>query len=133
MLTSSIETKIKQFAKTHPEASKQASLATSLLPRLPLSDENYNVAKREVSRRAAEFDSLEDAFKSNKNVVANGIPDILKEHFRRNSESSLEDDADEQRTKRQIVNGEQTLPRMHRDVREAEMEVGEEDYDVLFH
>lgn len=133
MLTSSIETKIKQFAKTHPEASKQASLATSLLPRLPLSDENYKVAKREVSRRAAEFDSLEDVFQSKDNAASSVIPDILKEHFRRNSESSLEEEDEEQRVQRQIVNGEQTLPRMHRDVREAEMEVGEEDYDVLFH
>ena len=101
-MTSSIEKKIKQFAKVHPEASKQASLASTLLPQLPLSDEKYKTAKREISRRAAEFDSLEDALPLQKKST-DGIPEILKEHFRRNSEA-LPDDKGE-RPKRHLGEG----------------------------
>jgi len=99
VLTSSIEKKIKQFAKVHPEASKQASLASTLLPQLPLSDEKYKIAKREITRRAAEFDSLEDTF-ANQKKSTSGIPEILKEHFRRNSEASLDDQGE--RSKRNV-------------------------------
>ena len=119
MLTSSIEKKIKQFAKVHPEASKQASLASTLLPQLPLSDEKYKIAKREITRRAAEFDSLEDTF-SNQKKSTNGIPEILKEHFRRNSEASLDDQGE--RPKRN-VNDEGSL-----------MEKSEDEaFEALFH
>ncbi|XP_066934660.1 microtubule-associated protein futsch-like isoform X2 [Clytia hemisphaerica] len=129
VLTSSIEKKIKQFAKKHPEASKQASLATSLLPHLPLSDDKYKIAKREISKRAAELDITEDSFSKNK---VGEIPEILKEHFRRNAEDDVTAD-DAKRAKRNLVNGEEALPRSHRNVQESEMEVSEDDYDVLFH
>ena len=129
VLTSSIEKKIKQFAKKHPEASKQANLATSLLPHLPLSDDKYKIAKREISKRASELDNSEDSFSSNK---VGEIPEILKEHFRRNSEDDVIAE-DEKRVKRHILNGEEALPRSHRNVQESEMEVSENDYDVLFH
>lgn len=86
-MTSSIEKKIKEFAKVHPEASKQASLASTLLPQLPLSDAKYKIAKREISRRSAEFDVLEDVAFVKRPEGDNGISDILKEHFRHNSES----------------------------------------------
>lgn len=119
VLTSSIEKKIKQFAKVHPEASKQASLASTLLPQLPLSDEKYKIAKREITRRAAEFDRLEDAF-SNQKKSTNGIPEILKEHFRRNSETSLDDQGE--RSKRNI-NEEGSLMEKSKD----------EAFEALFH
>lgn len=85
-LTSSIEHKITEFAKRHPDSVKQAKLATSLLPKIPLNDQKLVEQKREISRRAAEFDNLEDAWSDNQQV-----PDILKEHFKRNAESDLED------------------------------------------
>lgn len=130
VLTSSIENKIKQFARQHPEASNQVNLASSLLPQLPLTDEKYRIAKREITRRAAEFENLEDSTpKFHQDAV---IPDILKEHFRRNAEDSMDDQEYDSRSQR-TVNGEVTLPRMHRNVQESQMEVGEEDYDVLFH
>lgn len=137
-MTSSIENKIRDFAKAHPEASKQADLARSLLPSLPLSDEKYKDATREISRRAAEFDSIEDTFPEQQQQNSQ-IPDILKEHFRRNAEDSVtfDDDADADdngnaaRNKRQI-NGEEKLSRMHRDVQQAEMEYSDAGYESLF-
>ena len=66
---------------------KQAKLATSLLPKIPLNDEKLAEQKREISRRAAEFDNIEDAWSATQPV-----PDILKEHFKRNAEVDVEDD-----------------------------------------
>lgn len=120
VLTSSIEKKIKQFAKVHPEASKQANLASALLPQLPLSDEKYKIAKREITRRAAEFDSLEDTFSHKEKTTTSGIPEILKEHFRRNSEASLDDQAE--RSKRNL-NDEGSLMEKSKD----------EAFEALFH
>ena len=40
-------------------------------------------------RRAAEFDNIEDAWSS-----PQPVPDILKEHFKRNAETDVEDDFD---------------------------------------
>lgn len=127
VLTSSIENKIRDFAKAHPEASKQANLARSLLPSLPLSDEKYSDATKEISRRAVEFDDIEDTFDVEKNKQ---IPDILKEHFRRNSEESVNFD-DDVREKREI-NGEEQLSRNHRNVQDAGMEFTDDDYESLF-
>ena len=118
MLTSSIEHKITEFARTHPEASKQANLATSLLPKLPLNDAKFEFSKREISRRSAEFDDVEDSFGEQ-----NEVPDILKEHFKRNSEPDMEDT----RPRRQVINGEEKLSRMHRDVQEIESEMADEE------
>jgi len=120
VLTSSIEHKITEFAKTHPEASKQANLASSLLPKLPLGDAKFLDSKKEISRRSAEFDNIEDAF-----TESNAIPDILREHFKRNAEPDIE--FEDSRPKRQLVHGEQKLSRMHRDVLESETEVSQED------
>ncbi|XP_057316900.1 uncharacterized protein LOC130657922 isoform X8 [Hydractinia symbiolongicarpus] len=125
VLTSSIEHKITEFAKSHPEASKQANLATSLLPKLPLSDEKLAESKKEISRRAAEFDDIEDAFSQNVQTEQTDLPDILKEHFRRNSEPDIEF----VKQKPEVVNGEQKLSRMHREVQQSEMETGNEDDD----
>lgn len=49
----------------------------------------------------------------------------MKEHFRRNSEPDIE--FVEQ--KPEVVNGEQKLSRMHREVQQSEMETGNEDDD----
>ncbi|XP_065660774.1 uncharacterized protein LOC100198865 isoform X4 [Hydra vulgaris] len=128
VLTTSIENKISEFAKSHPEASRQANLAASLLPKLPLSQRSLIETKKEIIRRAAEFDNVEDTFNDNK------IPDILKEHFKRNAEPDFEDS----RPRRKIFKGEEQLSRMHRDVQEIEHEMAnekdgdDEEFDQLF-
>ena len=55
-LTSSIEHKITEFAKRHPDSVKQAKLATSLLPKIPMSDEKLAEQKREISRYLKSFE-----------------------------------------------------------------------------
>jgi len=146
ILTSSIEHKITEFAKSHPESVKQARLATSLLPKIPLSDEKLAESKREIQRRSAEFDNIEDGFDEQ-----NQLPTILKEHFKRNAEMDVEDlpenpkeekelthpkkrsvEDDIDFTPKEEINGEKTLSRMHRDVSESEEEGLDDDYEKLF-
>ena len=74
------------------------------IPDLPVSDSQYAKSKREIERRAAELDNTEDVFNNDKN--SNKIPDILKEHFKRNAEAEF--------------HGEKMLSRAHRDVLEEE-------------
>ena len=84
-MTGTIDDKIKAFAADHPEATKAAEFAEKLLPELPLTSTKYKETKKEISRRAAEIDDVEDAF------TDAAVPDILKEHFKRNAEASNDD------------------------------------------
>ncbi len=98
-LTSSIRNEIKSFAKSHPASDKKAETAINSIPDLPVSDEDYSRARREISKRGAELDDLENRFE------AQEVPSILREHFKRNAE---EDE----------FKGETMLSRNHRNVPE---------------
>ena len=93
------------------------------MPDLPLSDAKYKEAKKEISKRSAEMDNnTEDQFD------AVSVPDILKEHFKRNSE---EDDTDAGTEAKVMVDGEVELSRRHRAVTDDEMEVVDEQFEKL--
>ena len=101
-LTTSIRGEIKEYAKSHPDSTKRASTAITSIPDLPVSDAQYARARREISKRAAELDDvIEDTFK------AQDVPEILKQHFKRNAETEFK--------------GEKMLSRNHRNVPEDEM------------
>jgi len=92
-LTRTIDDKIKTFASSHPEVAQRAKLASDLLPDLPLNDDKYQQVKREIVKRSTEEDSLEDVFAASDVTTTTGVPDILREHFKRNSEDDVVTDA----------------------------------------
>lgn len=102
-LTTSIRGEIKSYASTHPEASKKASTAITTMPDLPISDAQYSRSRREIEKRSAELDNAieETEFK------ADHVPELLKQHFKRNAESEFK--------------GERVLSRNHRNVPEDDM------------
>lgn len=72
------------------------------MPDLPISDSQYARSRREIEKRSAEVeDVVEDNFKPD------SVPEILKQHFKRNAESEFK--------------GERVLSRNHRNVPEDEM------------
>ena len=90
-----------------------------MLPKLPLDDSAYAESRKEISRRAAEFDNFEDTFDKQSK-----IPDILREHFKRNAET---DNDFEDSFPKKFVHGEQKLSRLHRDVQEMQREYSPDD------
>ena len=56
------------------------------------------------------------------------MPDILREHFKRNSEADIVADGDAVRS---TVDGEVQLSRKHRDVQDDQMEMVDEEFEKL--
>ena len=81
----------------HPSDDRKANTAISSISDLPVSDADFSRARRDIAKRGAELNSIEDQFE------AQDVPSILKEHFKRNSEESE-------------FKGERMLSRNHRNV-----------------
>lgn len=72
------------------------------MPNLPITDAQYARSRRDIEKRSAELDDVaEEGFKPE------SVPEILKQHFKRNAESDFK--------------GEHVLSRNHRNVPEEEM------------
>ena len=102
-LTTSIRSEITDYAKSHPEVAKKAATAVKSIPDLPISDAQFARSRREIEKRSAELDDvIEDQFDTH------SVPEILKQHFKRNAEETE-------------FKGERILSRNHRNVPEDEM------------
>ena len=73
------------------------------MPDLPISDAQYARSRREIEKRSAELDDNTEEVE----FKPDHVPEILKQHFKRNAESEFK--------------GERVLSRNHRNVPEDEM------------
>ena len=86
-MTGSIRNRLSEYAKDHPAVSIEAEEAGNSLKDIPLYDQESDEIKKKLKKRSVEIE--QEIIKRSEG--SDEIPDILKEHFKRNAPESEED------------------------------------------